>query len=51
MIAFFSGCGRLFNMTFSAAFALDYFKLLALFLLLQIGVGLVRLTLSGARRM
>jgi len=51
MIAFFSGCGRLFNMTFSAAFGLDYFKLLFCFLLFEAGVGLMRLAIGCTKKL
>ena len=51
MMEFFAACGRLFNMSFEAAFGLDYFKLLFCFLLLEAGVGLMRLAIGCTKKL
>lgn len=51
MMDFIAGCVRLFNMTFEAAYGLDYFKAVVSLLVLLIGGGLVRLGLRSSRRM
>ena len=51
MMDFIAGCIRLFNMTFEAAYGLDYFKALSAMLVLLIGGSLLRLGLRNSRRM
>ena len=51
MLDFAAGCVRLFNMTFEAAYGVDYFKALVSLLLFFLGLGLIRLCLRSSRRL
>ena len=51
MMEFIAGCIRLFNMTFEAAYGLNYFKCVVSVLVFLLGGGLLRLGLRSSRRM
>ena len=51
MTAFFSGCVTLFNDTFFAVCALDYFSFLAGFVLVMLFFGFFRMLYHGSRKL
>ena len=51
MMEFIAGCIWLFDMTFQAAYGLDYFKAFVSALVFLLGDALLRLGLRSARRM
>lgn len=50
MIQFFSDCSGLFTHTFNAALALDFFQLLAGFVLFEVCIALFLQLCRGTRR-